>query len=989
MDRRTLVKWSGGATDAMMSKVARLADATHQSSANLRAGLSSAPALGYDLNAVGLERTHRISLDGEWHFKEDAKDIGEQQGWYHPGSITGRVGLVPLPWQLAFPDLFLYAGTGWYEKTLVIPADYAGRRTALASYGISDDAKLWINGHKAGEHRCGQAPFILDITALVRPGTDNTITIKAHSPGSISGLWQSLWLEATGKTYLADIFMVPDVDRSRAESRITVLSSEPSPKERRLSLNLVVRGSDDRQIAAARQVELAGGSVGAGAIIPVELKDAQLWELDAPRLYHVQAILSENGKVLDQASVDFGLRKIETRGDRFYLNNKAIYVVGGGLDPGGYGGAVDVNWHEPPPYHPQTDGEFRQVIELAKAMGINWGRVPLRPAPPRLLHWADRLGLLIWQGAPWAGPNNAVDIGTLPREEILQRWGALILRDRNHPSLVTWELVNEGVGSRTAMAELCPFVKGMDETRLVVDSAGGWAITELNYVDNHLPQSDLDDWHYYPEFDVFEDVRELLAIRSHGRPVTIGEFGPIPYICNADKIKERWGGQSAWFLEAHNAMWADGKYEERFYGWHLDKIYGNFKAFTEASDWYYFEGLKQQTDLMRINGDISGFVAWFSDTSFHPVGLVDYFRDKKVFCDELSKIWTQTAIVVDIPTRRNFWAGESVRADVYLSHFGDNDLLQGSIRWSLEDSPLQGTIKGFSVPEAEARHVGRIEFRAPAFNESKSVRLKVELQRKGATVAQNYVQLQVFPLSYRLPAKKSIMLRGPIPWRFEALGYEVRRLGDQIIPSGVQKGQLDLKGIDLKVPLVTTKLDPIAEALLKEGGTVLWLVCADMLFTAAHLPLQSLDASVLPFLHQHGLELGKKSLAGHSDSFFIKKNQGLFERIPYHNPFSWVFEKVWPEHVILGLKPENQEDMLAGAYGNMIWSHALDMEGNWLPPSQVDATIMQCRYGKGRLIISTFEILEKKCVYDPVGTIMLNDLIRYAQSDFGPTLRLA
>jgi hypothetical protein len=233
------------------------------------------------------------------------------------------------------------------------------------------------------------------------------------------------------------------------------------------------------------------------------------------------------------------------------------------------------------------------------------------------------------------------------------------------------------------------------------------------------------------------------------------------------------------------------------------------------------------------------------------------------------------------------------------------------------------------------------------------------------------------------------MLRGPIPWRFEALGYEVRRLGDQIIPSGVQKGQLDLKGIDLKVPLVTTKLDSIAEALLKEGGTVLWLVCADMLFTAAHLPVQSLDASVLPFLHQYGLELGKKSLAGHSDSFFIKKNQGLFERIPYHNPFSWVFEKVWPEHVILGLKPENQEDMLAGAYGNMIWSHALDMEGNWLPPRQVVATFMQCRYGKGRLIISTFEILEKNCVYDPVGTIMLNDLIRYAQGDFGPTLRLA
>jgi hypothetical protein len=152
--------------------------------------------------------------------------------------------------------------------------------------------------------------------------------------------------------------------------------------------------------------------------------------------------------------------------------------------------------------------------------------------------------------------------------------------------------------------------------------------------------------------------------------------------------------------------------------------------------------------------------------------------------------------------------------------------------------------------------------------------------------------------------------------------------------------------------------------------------------------VQTLDASVLPFLRRHGLELGKKSLAGHSDSFFIKKDRGLFERIPYSNPFSWVFEKVWPEHVIVGMKPEDQGDMLAGAYGNMIWSHALDMDGKWLPPNQLNATIMQCRYGKGRLIISTFEILEKKCVYDPAGNIMLNDLIHYAQSGFEPTLRL-
>jgi hypothetical protein len=256
-------------------------------------------------------------------------------------------------------------------------------------------------------------------------------------------------------------------------------------------------------------------------------------------------------------------------------------------------------------------------------------------------------------------------------------------------------------------------------------------------------------------------------------------------------------------------------------------------------------------------------------------------------------------------------------------------------------------------------------------------------------VAQNYIMLYVFPLQYRVPAVKSIVLRGPIRWRLEALGYEVKQVGEQIIPSGVQKGQQPSGGTELNMPVLTTKLDAIAEGFLKQGGTVVWLVCADLLFTAAHLPQQRVDATVLPFLHRYGLDLGKQSLAGHSDSFFIKRDTGLFGRIPFNNPISWAFERVWPQHVIVGVKQEHQSDMLAGAYGNMIWSHPLDVDGHWLPPNQVNATILQCRYGKGRLIISTFELLEKKCIYDPVGTIMLNDLIAYANSSFEPNLRLA
>jgi glycosyl hydrolase family 2 len=1006
MERRRFVQLTGMSMAAAFTKRQQMASQTVAAKGLTRASVEQAE---YDPNAVGLLRFQVISLDGDWHFKEDPKEIGEPQEWYRPGSVRGRIGKAPLPWQLSFPELFEYQGTGWYERDFLVPADFTGKRIALASYGISDHATIWINGQRAGEHRGQQSPFLLDVTGLVRLGT-NTITVRAYDPGSIlekyctvrrSGLWQSIWLEATNKTYVADVFLVPDIDHSQVEARITILSSEHRSKTQRLTLKLLIDAPDGKRFTETRELEEWSNNRGMRVTIPVELKERQLWELDAPRLYRAQVLLMDAGKVLDGPSVEFGMRKIEARGDRFYLNNKPIYLQGGGLDPGSYGGAVDVNWHVPPPYRPQTAAEFKHIIEVTKSLGINLVRIPLRPAPPGLLYWADRLGLLIWQGGGWSG--TASHHGQLPpREELLNRWGAVLLRDQNHPSVVLWELFNESGGMdhktfRTVTSELYDFVRSVDETRVILGNAGGWAVTELNYIDNHPPKSsDIDDWHYYPPFNAFADVRELLNVRSHGKPLTVGEWGPIPYICDADKIKQRWGGKAPWYLSAtskdtpgHRA-WSGG-YEERFYAWNLDKVYGNFKAFTEASDWYYFEGLKQQTDLMRMNGDIAGEVVWLADTTFHPVGLIDYFREKKVFCDELSKIWTPTAVVVDIPARRNFWASESVRADVHVSHFGDSSPFRGSVRWSIEESDLHGTISGFSIPAGEVRHIGQIEFQAPSLSQSKSVRLNVEVERNGSVIAQNYIRLQVFPLSYRTSDVKSIMLRGPIPWRLEALGYDVKRLGDSIVPYGaIETGprEFDLRGVDVNTPLVTTRVDAATLRLLENGTTVLCLVCGDLLFTAAHLAEQKLDMSVLPFLRQHGLELGSKSLAGHSDSFFIKKNSGLFGRIPFNNPIAWPFEKVWPEHVIVGIKPENHMDVLAGAYGNMITSHALDMEGRWLAPNEVNATILQCRYGKGRLILSTFELLEKKSVYDPVGTIMLNDLISYAHSRFDPMLRL-
>jgi hypothetical protein len=265
--------------------------------------------------------------------------------------------------------------------------------------------------------------------------------------------------------------------------------------------------------------------------------------------------------------------------------------------------------------------------------------------------------------------------------------------------------------------------------------------------------------------------------------------------------------------------------------------------------------------------------------------------------------------------------------------------------------------------------VGSIEFQAPKVSGSNSLRLIVEVDRDGTIVCQNYVTILVVPAQFRTPKLKTVIFRGDFAWELEALGYE-------------------LKKDDPAAPVVTTKINEEVLGFLEQGKTVLLLACGDWVPGATfHLVNRKVDPSVRPFLNKFGLELASKAQGGHGDCFFVKKDSPMFERIPFKNPITWAFQQAWPQQVIVGVKGEHHADMLAGAYGVMVWSRTLDPDEK-PHVDEINATILQCRYGKGRLIISTFELLTRSINDDPVATVMLNDLISHATEAFEPGLRL-
>jgi hypothetical protein len=190
-------------------------------------------------------------------------------------------------------------------------------------------------------------------------------------------------------------------------------------------------------------------------------------------------------------------------------------------------------------------------------------------------------------------------------------------------------------------------------------------------------------------------------------------------------------------------------------------------------------------------------------------------------------------------------------------------------------------------------------------------------------------------------------------------------------------------GLNPDIPIaVCAKVNDEVKEYLEQGGKVLLLICEDL--DLIGFVAEPKISPVENFLREAGLILGGNEfhLGGIVGSHYIRKDTGLFERIPFVNPVSWPFHEVMPKSVLIGLKPEQKDDILAGAYGSFFRNSPFDSYGN-RHECEITGTIFQSRYGKGKLVISTYD-LTKFLALEPVATIMTNDLIGYAASDSMP-----
>lgn len=415
-----------------------------------------------------------------------------------PGGLDGQI-LVPFPVESALSGVMKRVAPEqnlWYRRTFTRPADWSERRILLHFGGVDWETQVWINGKHAGTHRGGYDPFSFEITRFLKDG-ENEILVRVWDPTDqgyqprgkqvlnprgiwytpVTGIWQTVWLEAVPAEYIQSLRIVPDVDASAVH--VTASSSE----EGTVRVQILDEGS------------VIGETTGrAGNPVTVKIPNPKLWSPDTPHLYDLKIALLQDGEAVDAVQSYCGLRKIEVKKDdqgynRLFLNGKPLFQFG----------PLDQGWWPDGLYTAPTDEALRYDIEVTKQLGFNMTRKHVKVEPARWYYWCDKLGLLVWQDMPSgdAHPKWVRDVNKEGPElrrsaesaaDFRVELAELIEDFYNHPSIVMWVPFNERWGQFDT-AEIVAMIRELDPTRLVNSASGG----------NFFGVGDILDVHSYPD----------------------------------------------------------------------------------------------------------------------------------------------------------------------------------------------------------------------------------------------------------------------------------------------------------------------------------------------------------------------------------------------------------------------------------------------------------------------------------------------------------
>jgi beta-galactosidase/beta-glucuronidase len=485
-------------------------------------------------------RSNWINLNGLWQYSilpKTAETI--------PAFFDGKI-LVPFAVEAALSGVGKTVGKDsvlWYQRSFTIPAGYAKGNVLLQFGAVDWQCTVYINGKQAGMHQGGYDPFTIDITSFLKKGTQ-TIAVRVWDPSDngpqprgkqvkkpegiwytpVTGIWQTVWLEAVPKTFVTSTKQTPDIDKKILTVAAAVQNLLPGDQ--------VVYTAYKGNEKIAEKIAVDNNEVA------LQIADAQLWSPANPFLYDLKVTVLHNGKVEDEIKSYFAMRKIAVLPDvtgiqRILLNNEFVFQYG----------PLDQGWWPDGLYTAPTDAALKFDIEKTKEMGFNMIRKHVKTEPARWYNYCDKLGMLVWQDMPSGDMGNhwenrpgiygrATDKDRTAESEKIYRteWNEIMQDLHNFPCIVVWVPFNEAWG-QFKTKEIAEWTMQKDPSRLVNTASGG----------NFENAGHIMDLHNYPE-PLMPDPE----LYGKTRAVVLGEFGGLglPVNDHTWQQKNNWGYQS-------------------------------------------------------------------------------------------------------------------------------------------------------------------------------------------------------------------------------------------------------------------------------------------------------------------------------------------------------------------------------------------------------------------------------------------------------------
>ena len=464
-----------------------------------------------------LQRAEWINLNGLWKYA-----VTDQNTPRKNVSFEGEI-LVPFAIESSLSGVqktFLPTDRLWYQREFTLDPSWKNKSTILHFGAVDYECQVWVNNRLVGMHKGGNNPFSFDITKYLKKSGPQSIEVAVTDPTDtesisrgkqqlnqegiwytpVSGIWQTVWLEAVNKTYIRQVLPSTDIERKSVKLAFDIAGAKGNEEVK-------IEVLDDGKVIKTVEQKLTNA-------MEIDVPNAVLWSPESPKLYHLNIVLSNGGRVLDRVKSYFALRKVDVRKDecgynRICLNNQPIFQYG----------PLDQGWWPDGLYTAPTDEALLYDIVKTKAWGFNMIRKHVKVEPARWYYHCDKEGMLVWQDMPsgdmgnqWAPHTYNGGTDKERTEESIRNyykeWKEIMDLCVSNPSVVVWVPFNEAWGQFDT-EKAAEWTKTYDPSRLVNPASGG----------NFRACGDILDLHNYPgpAMYLFDPVRVNV----------LGEYGGI------------------------------------------------------------------------------------------------------------------------------------------------------------------------------------------------------------------------------------------------------------------------------------------------------------------------------------------------------------------------------------------------------------------------------------------------------------------------------